>query len=222
MKKWFALVLVLILIPACTLADIVRSTDQFGNDCYTYTDDDGEISYTVTPESFPFSFDYNGKEVVILRADFYQAKIGYGYYPFYHIKLDVSQLTDDEIYWMRKVDMDILLPFYVPNLDAGSDAITYLSKIVNVLWTDIKEIDIILYGDKAQRYSLEGCTIFCTVNFKHPNGLKIPFNSGEVTIEDTDIDLNRTDASPCDFSEMDSGVYNELKEALSEKGLKLE
>ena len=134
----------------------------------------------------------------------------------------MSQLTDDEIYWMRKDDMDILLPFYVPSLDAGSDAITYMSKIVNMFWTDIKEIDIILYSDKAQRYSLEGCTVFCTVNFKHPNGIEIPFDSGKVKIERTDIDLNRNDALACDFSEMDSWVYNELKTRLSEKGLNIE
>ena len=74
MKKWLVLVLVLILIPTCSFASSVYSTDQYGNRCHTYTKD-GKTTYNVTPKSFPFSFDYNGKEVTILRADFYQAKI---------------------------------------------------------------------------------------------------------------------------------------------------
>ena len=88
--------------------------------------------------------------------------------------------------------------------------------------SDVKEIDIVLYDDEVSRYSFEDYYIYCTLTFKHPKGLVIPFNSDKVTITATEISLNKRQVVPCDFSNMDSWTYKKLNEHLSKKGLSIE
>lgn len=146
MKRFMTIILAIVLLvsPFGSLAELLGSHDEQGNFCSLLTRDEYGNQYTVSPESFPYCFKYIDKEIAVVLCDFYQAKIGYGYYPFCHIRLDVSKLSDDEVYWLRKED-DSYFAFLTQKDDTKNHTLLYV--LVNVFWTDVRLIDIVLYND---------------------------------------------------------------------------
>lgn len=219
MKKWLALVLVLILIPSFAFAiDFSHYIDENGNFFTLYTSEDGN-SYKISPSSLPCSFGYKDKEVTVVKADLYQAQIASAYHAFYHIRLDASQLTTGEAVRLCE-DKLKLSANCSPNL--FSNDFIYFSVALNTCWLDTKEIDIVFYTDGILRYPFDGYYISGTLEFEHYQGLDILFETDTVTIDATEIAIDVDKASPLDLSSMDSWTYDQLKQKLSEKGLKLE
>ena len=214
MKKWFALVLVLILIPTLAFAGEHSSyTDDNGNFFRLYTSEYGN-SYKVRPSNLPYSFGYKDKEVTVVKADLYQTQIASAYHAFYHIRLDASQLTTRE---MSRLCEDMKLGAYCTP-DLFSDDFIYFSVVPNICWLDTKEIDIVFYCDDVFRYPFDGYWIAGTLEVEHSNGHEVLFESDIVTINTTEISVDVDNASPLDLSSMDSWTYYQLKQKLAEKG----
>ena len=219
MKKRLALFLVIILIPTCSLADkLAEFTDQFGNHCSINDYNTYGTTYSILLNSLPYTFVYNGKDITLLRADTYQTIINHEYFPFFHLKFDVSQLTDSEIYWLSKDDMDY-------EIRLGKQ---WMSILVNTARTKnkflkntVKELDIILGCEHGSRTSYKGSDFWGWVDVKHSNSLNLQYSSNNYAINRTSLGWRVRPFSPKNLSDMESRTYRNLKNNLSKKGLEL-
>ena len=98
MKKWLALLLVLILIPTCSLAESFSENDVY----YSFLpNSDGTTRCQVWAENTNHIMPYAGKEIAC-RAEFYSHWTGSGeFHLLADAILDVSQLTRKEINKLR-------------------------------------------------------------------------------------------------------------------------
>lgn len=218
MRKWFAIFLVLLISPLQSLAEMAIAYDEQGNFCSYYTGDYGTIC-DITPTTYPYAFPYESSEISIASVGFFQAKIGHGYYPFFHIRLDVSQLSDDEIYWLRKEDISADV-FYA----SGNASADYgiFSTLINILWTDIKQIDFVFFDDTVYREPFDDVRLLPSITIKHRNKVNISLDSKDVAIDELYLHLGEIVSTPADLLTMEPIVLNKVKEKLAEKGLSIE
>ena len=220
MRKWGALLLVLILITTCSFSAIKVSefTDQYGNRCFLYTrpsDDALGNSYSVHLNSLPYTFDYNDKEITLLHIGTYQTIINHEYYPFIHYKFDVSQLTDDEIYWLSK---DNTVPTLTLDLNPLFIIVNTTRTKVKLLKNNVKELDIVLGLKNGSPTSYKGTEFAGIMYIKHSNPAA---TWNHYTINTTSLGLYSRPFTPDDLSNMEFRTYRDLKNSLSKKGLEL-
>lgn len=212
MKKWMILLLVLLFVPACSYASYsyVTSSDEFGNYCSLFTDENGS-SYSVFPETFPYSLHYEGKEIEINKAAFYQEKFGFGYHPFFHVQIDVSQLTEEEVYWLRNDD---LFCSAFCQLDKIFDY-KYFTLLIDLYYEDLKVIDMVYFSEDVSRYPLEGYDFSASMEIQHPKGSNITFESENVTIRNTCFTFKKTEHTPGTILSLDDYLLTSIQSALS-------
>lgn len=220
MKKWLALLLALIIIPTCSFAETLATTyDEDGNTHFLRDLGPGDVEHFIDIYDLPYTYVYNGKEISIVSNGFYKGRIDFDDYKFYHIKLDVSQLTKDEVNQLASEDMALSASFVSASQRAAE--YEYMDILVYGMTSSLfkKEIDIVFYSSYDRDYNW----VEWNLTFDHPTGtvVTLPNDSEakEYMIDETILHKNRFSmATPSNLSEMDSEVYNRVKDAVSELG----
>lgn len=226
MKKWLALLLALILIPTCSLAEkeiLATGVDQFGNECYVclfaFTH---VLCHVVETESLPVTLPYGKKGCTVLSVDLYRTSSECEAPFFIHIMLDAKKLTEKEKeQLLSSVESELSLSTEVsfPILDSSE------SKKYFAFETSNKIINIISWHDSIDNFFLEqsGDPSEVVVNLT-PNFAFNPFivNSKEYNVDYSFVVYTSSNTSFRDLSDMKPKVYKQLKKILAEKGLELE
>lgn len=162
MKRLLAFTLAVLVLLSCpALADsITTKKDAFGN--LVMIMDSGK---NIGVEKLPYSIEYNAKTIPFVSISAYQEKAQHSYTLFVIVTLDVSALSDDEVYWLRKDDLDVSL--YATQENNGFD-FDSLSKLGLIWWTDIKQIDIVFTSPFTDeyRYPFNDIEVFSSVSLK--------------------------------------------------------
>jgi len=216
MKKWLALLLVFVLLPLQSLAELAASYDEQGNFCSLYTSDSQTI-YDVSPKTFPYSMPYADKEITIPSIAFYQAKIGHGYLPFVHIQIDASQLTEDELYWFREEDVRCFAQY----AQSGGSSYLLMYTLLDLLWTDEKTIDFVLYSSTPVRNPFEETTVMASVSVTAPGGVRLAFDSRDVSVDTIAVHWDKDAIAAEDLLTIDPGLLEWIQKKLAEKDLSL-
>ena len=107
MLIFLPLAFAILFLSAC--ASATDSTPQSNN----YYDDDGNFviestgNKTVMIDEIPYSVPYNGKVITLESVEFYENCPNYSYNLFTVITLDVSNLSEAEIHWIRESDLSV-------------------------------------------------------------------------------------------------------------------
>lgn len=208
MKKWFALVLVLIFVHSIAFADSVESIDTYGNLCSILTSENKSV-YDVSPASLPYSIPYNGKEIRVTFCGYYQLNADHGYYPFLHIIFDVSQISEDEMYWFLKDDVRFSASCH-PLDNLNETFVLSESEIEYDEWIGVAQV--LLYGTDVSRYSFENHQIFADIEINFPKGTIVSFDSEDVAVNTISVHLTNGDAPPMDLNESPYGIIKRVKE----------
>ena len=94
--------------------------------------------------------------------------------------------------------------------------------MINILWTDIKQIDFVFFDDTVYREPFDDVRLLPSITIKHRNKVNISLDSKDVAIDKLYLHLGETVSTPADLLTMEPIVLNKVKEKLAEKGLSIE
>lgn len=123
------------------------------NDGTTVLVSDYGNSYTL--KQLPKNLKYNDKSILLETIEFYQDKNNYVYDLYAIVTLNLSELSDEEIYWMLKNnDLD----YY--SIDIDSEKNEYKDKPLSYLNKSLQnsELKLLFYLQEDSRYSFESGT----------------------------------------------------------------
>lgn len=109
MKKVISVFLAVILVislTACGAGNEKPESTNYFNDAGDFIIEDVG-RYTVMTESLPRSVNYNGKNITLTDVSFYENCVDYSYMLFIVATLDVSELSESEIHWLRESDISV-------------------------------------------------------------------------------------------------------------------
>jgi len=163
MKKLFILLTtaVFLLCTACSQQsqnEITHSTTEDGNRVTI-----SKSNTTVFFEELPAELSYNEKEISITSVSAYQgySKNSYSYVLFIIVRLDVENLEDDELHWLRESDlnMDVFLTSTENDYDFDR-----MNPLGNLLTADKNEICFVFTSSffKENRHAFDGSKITVT------------------------------------------------------------
>lgn len=187
MKKILAMLLVgLIAISMIGCNDPVSTiqwtTDQDGNRVMI---EEGRL--TTFPQNLPVDITYNTEDISVVSVDVYQDLLSdYSYCLYLVVKLDVSNLDEAQIHWLRKSDINVAA--YLTSDDNGYDFYS-MGKLGNLL-DDLNEDEKVIYYTftssflKENRYSFVGSEITVSVDIKQEETYTF-------TYEDKSVDRNK-------------------------------
>lgn len=216
MKKRIAIVILLLFFcSSCS------NSDQAINN---YHDENGNFiieangNRTVMTSELPISVPYNDKSITLTDVSFYQNCTDYSYNLFVVITMDVSELDDNEIHWLR--ESDIKVNSYI-TCDANGYDFDSASQLGSILWTDTKNLVFVKTSSfsKENRYGFESSEISTNIAVTQ-----------EDTFEYKDTELNKTEEityettigdSITDAEQIEKPLYDYVSDWLRSKSDKL-
>lgn len=143
MKKLFWLLLAAFILAGCG-----ESSSAIKTESTTYINEDGNSTYEssrgtrITYDSLPGKVDYNGVPITLTDVSAYEIKSdeSYSYTLYVVARVDVSQLSDEQIHWLREEDIDMRI--YLTSEQNGYDFDT-LSQLGSLFITDLHYIDFV-------------------------------------------------------------------------------
>jgi len=179
----FLLTISLIFCSSCSgsNSDVESYKDENGN---FIIETDGRR--TVMTSDLPISVPYNEKSVTLTDVSCYQNNTDYSYNLFIVITLDVSNLDDSELHWLRESDMDVTSYITCEANDYDFDSASLLG---NILWTDRKELVFVNTSSffKENRHGFEGSELSTSISVSQEDTYEYKNSSGETS------DLNKTE-----------------------------
>lgn len=158
-----------------------------GGSVSSYRDENGnfiieeEGHRTVMPEEIPFDLPYNGSTITLSDVQFYENCVGYSYTLFTIVTLDVSQLDEASLHWLRESDLDV--HEYITSEENDYD-FDRASPLGSVLLTDSKELVFVFISSmlKENRKSFAGSEISIVVEATQEEKYEYK-NSNNETVE---------------------------------------
>ncbi len=140
-----------------------------------YHKESGDLYYI---ETLPRNIVYDGKEVTVKSINFYEDKENHAYSFYALVDFDMSDLTDDDIYWMEK-DNDLEVSVYVDDEDNEFDN-ERLSLLCKVRLSDSTYRFAFQMGG-SYRYSLCGKNCNLMIDMTQGGKYKYKNKDGEIT-----------------------------------------
>ncbi len=207
MKKMFVAIM-LVCVAALGLAacgsdassdsssESVANRDENGNMIYV-----GESSYTVYPNELPCGVDYNGEELVLESADFFEQRnngTGNDYQFFAVVKLDVSKLDEEHLTQLQQ-GVNLGVNVYITSEENVYD-FDGMTELGHVYLADSKEL---LYGfvnilGHQDKYSFSGSSASVTINVREDgddDGITLSTIMYRTTVPDSLPDESGMDTS---------------------------
>lgn len=171
MKKWYAIVMTIILVLTMTACQNGSSgssktepseTTEPDDGVFIYYAPDGQASYSLS--EIPYEMQFSDKVVPLERVTFFESYTDHGYTPYIVVTLSRENLTDDDIYWMTKYDekklcKEIDIKVYV---DSEANVLESSNLIFIGGVYDDDNIYYSFFGDHS-RYSFKGSRFTCQI-----------------------------------------------------------
>lgn len=130
-----------------------------------------EAEHNQTVRSFPHKMTISGKTANITRVDLFEVYSNHGYTGFVIVTIDRRNLSDDDMYWLLKLDglsreLDADAHYWPDGTDGDIASLHYLG----CRYTE-SNIYFMFYT-KHQRYSLNGVKFSISVTYR-PDGSSI-------------------------------------------------
>lgn len=109
MKK-LTFLLALLMLSCSSCSGLAVDSEPVSTDYY---DENGNFVYesddrrSVHVSEIPASIPYNGKSITLTDVSFYQNCVDYSYTLFIVSTLDISELDDSELHWLRESDISV-------------------------------------------------------------------------------------------------------------------
>ena len=78
---------------------------------------------------FPQLLNYNEKNIQLLSANLYQDKSEYEYSFYYVVTFDTQELTDEELHWFIKADLQLIIELTSEANELDSKELNYLGNV---------------------------------------------------------------------------------------------
>lgn len=149
--------ILLMMVIWCLLLSLCACTSTPANTSYTSIDR-GEYEFE---SGIPFQMNYNGKELTVSNISAYEQYTSHQYTLYVVVKIDASDLTDDELYWLQKDDIDADLSITCEDNNMENDSMSLLGSL---RYTDTKQLNLVYYTSffHETRYSFAGSRIKCS------------------------------------------------------------
>ena len=211
MKKFFILLVTCILLLAGSQYNSKRSHSLDAN---TYRDSDiiyeSESGKSYSIDALPYDMVYNDITIKLLSSEYYQSKTDHGYNIYVVLNLDISDLSDDDLYWIEK-DEALASRVY---LDKGKNNINF-DGMSELCYLDVKGVrKIAFWNHEEYRYDFEATEATISIDIDQNETYKYKSDEGKTTllnktytyffnytIEGTDIKSE---------SDIDSTLYNKM------------
>lgn len=170
-------------VAACSSgADSEFTKDEFGNQ--VLSSDRGNTTFV---EDIPYASKYNNTSVSLTEFGAYQNISNYSYNLFILITLDVSNLSDEELHWLRESDLEV--NSYITSEDNGYD-FDSMPELGNLLLTDSKELVFVFTTSffKENRYDFSESKVCVAVSAKQEETYEYENSEGKVS------DLHKSEA----------------------------
>lgn len=220
-KKFITLFLFFLLfaLSACT------SVSSPTNRPTTYSDDDGNFVVedvgrkTVMIDEIPYSVPYNEKKVTLESVRFFENCPRYSYNLFVVITLDVSDLSEAEIHWLRESDLSVST--YITNEENGYD-FSRASILGNLLLTDTNKLIFVQTSSffNENRHSFQNSDISVSVTVTQEETYQYKNSKGEVSNQNRTEEITyRTTISEAipDAEEIEKPLYDYVADWLYSK-----
>lgn len=150
----------------CLAAVLSLAACGDGGSVESHRDDDGNLitesdrRRVVSVDSLPYSVPYNSKAITLKSVDSYElyADGSHSYHLYSVITIDISELTEEEVSWLRGEDLDVRA--FITSEKNGED-FGLMSSLGSIRWTDAKEIQFVKTSSfsNSYRYSFSGAEI---------------------------------------------------------------
>lgn len=202
-KVILILIITSILLTSCSPA-VSKETQTVKDPNITYSDESGD-SYDI--KKLPFDMKYNGVNVQLLSVDLYQDKVEHSYNLYAVISLDISKITEDDLYWIDK-NKEIEPAIYITN---KQNDIKFDSMQKLCTYDDGGIRKIAFWMNDEYRYSLSPSDICASVDIESKKtydykGKKLNKSDSYMYSIDSCTDFKSTDT-------IDSGLCNAMNEA---------
>jgi len=129
---------------------VTHFTDELGNFVI-----ESQGSRTVMIHDLPYNLSYNESQIPLVSVDFYENTVDYSHNLFIVTTLDISNLDDQQLHWLRESDLEVHA--YLTSDDNDYD-FTPAPALGNLLITDAQQLIFVNTSSfsKENRYSFAG------------------------------------------------------------------
>lgn len=214
-----AIIVLVIFVSGCThssssIYDSEWATDPSGNRVLVY-----EGSFTTFPDNLPADIQYNDSFVTVEKITFYQNSPKYSYNLFMVVTLNVSELDDSQIHWLRESDLDVIA--YLTNEKNDYD-FDRMSPLGSLLVEDQHKIHFVFTSSflKENRYTFAGSEITLAIDLKQEETYEYVSSKGDSYDKNVVQALHYTVAVPDSIPEAETipqPLYKYVAEWLNDK-----
>lgn len=151
----FALICSAVLLSGCSSDPLPTEpkTDEAGNLIISSSN-----HRTVMLDTLPYDVKYNDSSLSFLDVEFYENKVNHSHHLFILATLDVSNLDEDQLHWLRESDLEVYGYITSESNDYNFKRTSYLGSL---LYTDTKELVFVLTSNflEENRNSFAGSNI---------------------------------------------------------------
>lgn len=162
-------------------------------------------------KKLPYKMDFDGKSIIYSSVDIYQMESEHGYYPFVVMCIDLTSLTDDEIYWSKEEDsIESEVFFQSPSNDINFTTMNYVSSFDK----DKYRYFVFGYFDESKK-DFSDIELNCTITLKQATKDSEGFNlKNEYTyhVNGVNGDTNNYTKS---FNDIEDFIQDKIVESIS-------
>lgn len=124
-------------------------------------------------DSLPADMDFSGKTVPLKRITFFESYGNHGYTGYIIVAMSRKNLSDDDIHWMTKMDLDSVNTEMQVNiyLDGGENSLDESAHLLKKVYNSEELYYIFETG--LERYTLKGAEVSCQI-ISSPVGITDP------------------------------------------------
>ncbi len=124
-------------------------------------------------DSLPSDMDFSGKTVPLERVTFFESYGNHGYTGYVIVAMSRENLSDDDIHWMTKMDLDSVNTEMQVNiyLDGGENDLDERARLMKKIYNNEELYYIFETG--LERYTLKGAEVSCQI-ISSPVGITDP------------------------------------------------
>lgn len=184
MKRLIALFLTLTLILALAACGsgssdsgfkTTMTTDEYGNNVIEF-----EGCRTAMIDTLPYDLVYNNSHISLIDISFYENVADYSHNLFIVTTLDVSELSEEQLHWLRESDLDVNA--YLTSENNGYDS-TPASFLGSLYYTDTEKLIFVHTSSfgRENRYSFSGAELSLTVTVTQEETYEHKFDDGSTS-----------------------------------------
>jgi len=137
-------IFVFILIGCDTNSYTVEKTDDGGTIVYS-----SDYGTTYSYDELPINIEYNGNDIKCLYTEIYQEKAEHGYDIYVVASIDLSELSEDDIYWIGK-DEELRISVLLTNKENDVEGVS-MNELCMLENNNVRRI--VFYLNDTYRYT---------------------------------------------------------------------